>query len=173
MRGILIISTFYLETLSVSNTEGYKMKRIVTNMTLGLALLSFTACTTQPNILRDASKIPVVLHGEKSNDAKYTMQNTEFITLIPAGTSIPFNIKVNGDVFMQSVEKTFPVKLKQDTYIYGAKNNYSDIFNLWISYDKKNWKTMEETYKGSLALEVKVTQEETAINLGFAADSKN
>ena len=100
------------------------------------------------------------------------MQNREFITLIPAGTSIPFKVKVNGDVFMQSVEKTFPVRLKQDTYIYGAKNNYSDMFNLWISYDKKNWKTMDKTYKGSLGLEVKVTQEESSINLDFTADSK-
>ena len=143
------------------------MKRIITNIALGLALLGFTACTTQPNILKDTSKMPVVLHGKK-----HTMQNREFITFIPAGTSIPFKVKVNGDVFMQSVEKTFPVRLKQDTYIYGAKNNYSDIFNLWISYDKKNWKTMNETYKGSLGLEVKVTQEESSINLDFAADSK-
>lgn len=144
------------------------MKKIVTNIALGLTLLSFTACTTQPNILKEASKMPIVMHGEK-----HKSQNTEFITLMPAGTAIPFHVKVNGNVFMQSVEQTFPVKLKKDTYIYGAKNNYSDIFNLWISYDKKNWKTMEETYKGSFALEVKVTQEETAINLGFAADSKN
>ena len=144
-----------------------KRKRIVTNIALGLALLSFTACTTQPNILNDTSKIPVVLHGKK-----HTMQNREFITLIPAGTSIPFNVKVNGNVFMQSVEKNFPVILKQDTYIYGAKNNYSDMFNVWISYDKKNWKTMDETYKGSLGLDVKVTQEESSINVDFTADRK-
>ena len=143
------------------------MKRIVANIVLGLALLDFTACTTQPNILNDTSKIPVVLQGKK-----HTMQNREFITLIPAGTSIPFKVKVNGGVFMQSVEKIFPVILKQDTYIYGAKNNYSDMFNLWISYDKKNWKTMDETYKGSLGLEVKVTQEESSINLDFTADRK-
>ena len=143
------------------------MKRIVTKMTLGLALLGFTACTTQPTMLSDASKMPVVLHGKK-----HTMQNTEFITLIPAGTSIPFNLKVDGDVFIQSVEKTFPVRLKQDTYIYGERGNTTDIFNLWVSYDKKHWKTMDASYKGSLGLEVKVTGKKASIDLGFEANKK-
>lgn len=143
------------------------MRKIVINITLGLALLGFTACTTQPNMLKDASKMPVVLHGKK-----HTMQNEEFITHIPAGTSIPFSIKVNGDVFMQSVEKSFFVKLKQDTYLYGENNNYSDIFNLWVSHDKKHWKTLNDTYKGSMALAVKVTHEDAAIDLGFEANRK-
>lgn len=143
------------------------MKRIVINITLGFALLGFTACTTQPNMLRDTSKMPVVLHGKK-----HDFQSAKYITRIPAGTAIPFNVKVNGDVFMQRVEKTFFVKLKQDTYLYGGKSNYGDIMNLWVSYDKKHWKTLDATYGGSMALEVKVTHEKAYINLGFEANKK-
>ena len=116
---------------------------------------------------REVSNMPVVLHGEKHN-----LKNTEFITLVPAGTSIPFNVKVNGDVFVQSVEKIFPVILKQDTYLYGQNSNDADIFKLWVSYDKKNWKTMDATYKGSWALKVKVTHEKAQIDLGFEANNK-
>lgn len=164
---ILIISTFNYEILSVSNTKGYKMKKTVINLTLGLALIGFTACATQPNILKEASKMPVVLHGEK-----HKIKNAEFITLIPAGTAIPFSIKVDGNVFMKRVEKTFPIRLKQDTYLYGVNNNDADIFNLWVSHDKKHWKTLNDTYKGSMALEVKVTHEKTAIDLGFVVNNE-
>jgi len=143
------------------------MKRIVINITLGLALLGFTACSTQQNMPIEASKMPVVLHGEK-----HKVQNREYITLLPAGTSIPFNIKVNGDVFVESVEKTFLVRLKQDTYIYGGKSNYADVFNLWISYDKKHWKTLDATYKGLMALDVSVTHEKASIHLGFEANNE-
>ena len=143
------------------------MKKTVINITLGLVLFSFTACTTQPNILKEASKMPVVLHGEK-----HERNNAEFITLMPAGTSIPFKIKVDGNVFMDRVEKTFPVKLKQDTYIYVANKNDADIFNLWVSNDKKHWKTLDDTYKGSMALEVNVTHKKTAIDLGFTVNNE-
>jgi hypothetical protein len=143
------------------------MKKTVTNIVLGLTLLSFTACTTQPNILKEASKMPIVMHGEK-----HKSKNGEFITLMPAGTFIPFSIKVDGNVFMERVEKTFPVRLKRDTYIYGANSNDANIFNLWVSYDKKHWKTLNDAYKGSMALEVKVTHAETAIDLGFAVNNE-
>ena len=144
------------------------MKRIIAPVALGITLLGFTACTTQPDILKDTSKIPVVMFGEK-----HIVNNNAFITRIPAGTAIPFNVHIEGDVFVQNVTKTFPVKLKQDTYLYYGKNyNNTTLYNLWVSHDKKHWKTMDEMYKGAISSQVSVTQEKASIDLGFKAMNK-
>ncbi|HFQ62368.1 MAG TPA: hypothetical protein ENK39_08765 [Epsilonproteobacteria bacterium] len=144
------------------------MKKTTITMALGFTLLGLSACTTQPKILNDTSKIPVVLQGK----AKVT-QNSEVITLMPAGTIIPFNLKVGGDVFMQNVQKTFTVKLRRDTYMYGAIGKNIDASNSWVSFDKKHWKTLQDAYNGTLLLGVNVTDKDTSINLAFEANSKN
>ena len=147
------------------------MKQTVTTIALGFALLGLSACTTQPEMLNDTSKVPVIMHGKADvNIAK----NSKIIILMPAGTTIPFNLKIGGDVFKKNVHKTFPLKLRRDTYMYVANmdNNQADASSIWISYDKKEWRTMQDTYGGTLLLDVDVSAKDASIDLDFEANNK-
>ena len=143
------------------------MKQTAIAMTLGFALLGLSACTTQPEILNDTSKVPVVQRSKVD-----TTHYKEFIILMPAGTEIAFNAKVHGDAFMKNVKKTFMLKLKRDTYMYVADSDNPDAANLWVSHDKKHWKTLMDAYEGTLSLNVDVTAKDASIDLDFEANSK-
>jgi len=143
------------------------MKKVLSTIGLGLTIMSFTACATKPEGL---SKMPVVVQGKTSKTPL-----TKRITLVPAGTSIPVNITIKGDVFTEDVKKIIPVVLKNNTYFYSSlkdiqtANAYEKFL---VSYDKKRWVTLDEAFSGQLQFAVEITDEKSAINLSFQANQK-
>ena len=89
--------------------------------------------------------------------------------LIKAGTSIPVNVTVAGDVFTKDINKTIFTTLKNDTYFYSA---FKDDTSFWISYDREHWVTIQDAFGGGISLDYTITPKETAINLGFEANKK-
>lgn len=144
------------------------MNKILSVALFGFGFFGITACVTQPNMPMKYENMPVVLYGNKSK-----VKNSNFITFIPSGTKIPFNLEVKGNVFRENVKKSFPVILKDDTYFYSDIVKNPKEGNLWISYDKKHWYTMEEAFNGMIGLGVDMQHDSASISLGFEANRKN
>ena len=143
------------------------MKKTLCIIGLGLSMVSFTACATKPKGL---SKMPVVVQGKTS-----TIALDKRITLVPAGTSIPVNVTVGGDVFKAEVKKTIPIILKADTYFYSAVKDVNDAKRyerFLVSYDKKRWFTLDKFFKVESGMEVSITPKNSAISMHFNADKK-
>ena len=138
------------------------MKKILSTILLGMGMLSFSACATKPEGL---STMPVVAQGNPSD-----ISLTKRITLVKAGTSIPVNASVTGDVFTKDINKTIYTVLKDDTYFYSTFSD-SDA-RLWISYDLQHWVTLQDAFGGGVDLDYTISPNETTIRLGFEANTK-
>ncbi len=132
-------------------------------MVLGFGMLSFSACASKPKGL---STMPIVVQGDHSD-----VSLNKRITLVKAGTAIPVNVTLKGDVFTKDINQTIFTALKKDTYFYSAFKG-SDA-NLWISYDRQHWVTLQDAFGGAISLDYTISPNETIIRLGLKVDKKD
>jgi hypothetical protein len=112
------------------------MHKILFTMILGSSV-AITGCaglvtpTTQ-----SMSQVPVVRFGDKAP------KDIKFVTLYPAGISLPVLTSVKGSLFEKTDESTLNVTLKKDLYSYEH----------WVSFDGKNWMASNKAVVGEIKM---------------------
>jgi hypothetical protein len=67
----------------------------------------------------------------------------------PAGTILPLNLNISGEVLEAHLEEPLPLKILIDCHVrYGAQGP------LLFSQDRINWKPFEEMFTGNISLSI-------------------
>ncbi len=89
------------------------------------AALALSACSCLPPQAEQMSKLPVVRFGDAAP------AGAPFVTLLPAGTSLPVVASVTGSLLDKTATANLSVTLKRDVYLYDR----------WVSFDGKTWQS--------------------------------
>lgn len=103
----------------------------------GLFVLTGCASLTKPS-QETFAKLPVVKFGETALAGK------KFIIHYPAGTPLPVVASVKGSLFVQPVQETIQVSLRNDIY----------LFEKWVSLDGKTWQPRSDVVTGSFEMTI-------------------
>lgn len=105
---------------------------------IGIAALLLAACANlaSPPSAETVATLPTVRFGQPAPEGK------DFILRYPAGTPLPMDVSINGNIFEKNEQTTLNQRLKRDIYVYKT----------WASYDGKTWQRANQLVGGKIEL---------------------
>jgi len=137
-----------------------KNSNILTMGSILLITFGISGCVT--NDMPNIDSLPICIQGKKNKIYK-----TPCMIKIPKGSPVSFKTSIKGKLFRDEIKKSFSMTLNKEIYLYIESKGDNNKM-LWVSYDKKTWKPLEEAFHGKIDLDVDAN--ETGNNVIFSVN---